>query len=37
MHYPAKAGGPFPVDYLTAALIFMAIAFGPAVTWLLGL
>jgi hypothetical protein len=37
MHHAAKAGGPFPTDYVAAALIIMAIAFGPAVTWLLGL
>ena len=28
MHHAAKAGGPFPIDYLTAALIIMAIAFA---------
>ena len=37
MHHAAKAGGPFPIDYVAAALIIMAIAFGRAVTWLLGL
>jgi hypothetical protein len=37
MHHAGKARGPFPIDYLAAALIIMAIAFGPAVTWLLGL
>jgi len=37
MHDAAKVGGPFPIDYFTAALIIMAITFGPAVAWLLGL
>ena len=29
-------GRPEAVDYFTAAFVFMAVAFGPAVAWLLG-
>ena len=36
MHDAAKAG-PFLIDYLAAALVIMAMAFGPALAWLLGL
>jgi hypothetical protein len=37
MHDAAKAGGTFLIDYLAAALVIIAIAFGPALAWLLGL
>ena len=37
MHNAAKVGDPFSIDYFTAALIIMAITFGPVVAWLLGL
>ncbi len=37
MHNAAKVGDPPLMDYFTAAVIIMAITFGPVLVWTLGL